>query len=89
MASYRPWTISYTETNFHKEMESSETINVFIRRKKSTVCVDRHMESCPLESLFGGIFSRFPLTNYLALTSFESEFVITQGPPMCAHASFS
>ena len=75
--------------NFHKEIESSESIKVFIRREKSTVRVDRHMESCTLESLFGAFFSRFPLANYLALTSFESEFVIIQDPSMCACASFS
>ena len=89
MASDRAWTISYIEMNFHKEIESSESIKVFIRREKSTVRVDRHMESRTLESLFGAFFSRFPLANYLALTSFESEFVIIQDPSMCACASFS
>ena len=39
----RPWPVSCVEMNFHVEVESSETSKVFIRRKKSTVPVDRHM----------------------------------------------
>ena len=75
--------------NFHKEMESSETIKLFIRRKKSTCVWIDSWSHAPLNHFLGAFFSRFPLANYLALTSFESEFVITQGPPMCARASFS
>ena len=32
----RPWPAGFVEMNFHKEMESSETSKVFIRRKKGT-----------------------------------------------------
>ena len=37
----RPWLVSCVEMNFHIETKSSETNNVFIRRKKS-LSVDRH-----------------------------------------------
>lgn len=57
---------------------------VFIRRKKTIVPVDRYMgglrESCvPMAILitFGGISSGFPLPSYLALPGFESVFGIS------------
>ena len=39
----RPSCVSCVEMNFYIEMESSEASKVFIRMKKSTVCVNRHM----------------------------------------------
>ena len=74
----------------------SEASKVFIRRKKRTVRVDRHMgglrerESRTLvavESLLWGISSGFPLANHLALLGCESVFGLSQGPPLCASAS--
>ena len=48
-------------------------------------------ESCPRGSLnhIWGISSRFPLASHLALPGSESELGLSQGPPMCAHASLS
>ena len=36
------WPISWVEMNFHMEMESSEASEVFIRRNRRTVHVDRY-----------------------------------------------
>ena len=42
-----------------------------------------------LNLLIWGIASGFPLANHLALPGSESVFGLSQGPPMCAWASFS
>ena len=50
----RPWSFSFAEKNFHKD-KRREASKVFIKRKKSTVHVDRHtgrlrgtvLEMCP------------------------------------------
>ena len=41
------------------------------------------------ESLIWGISSGFPLANHLTLLGSVSLFGLSQGPPMCAHASLS
>ena len=85
--------------SFHIEMESSETNRVFIRRKKSTVFVDRctrGLRVAPRGSshhffflfvLFAsfllGISSTFSLASRLALPGSESVFGLSQGPPVC------
>ena len=88
--------VSFGERNFNKEMESSETSEVFIRRKK--VCVDRLTQVGSekelnlwgsLNHLYGDSSSGFPLANHLALPGSESIFGLTQGPPLCACAFLS
>ena len=58
-ASERPWPVSCVEINFHKETESHEASEVFIRLE-STVCGQTHRwaESRPCGSLnhFYGAF---------------------------------
>ena len=69
----RPWPVSCVEINFHIDMESSEASKAFIRRKVSTVYVDRHMDglrerfvpSWWFETLFWGISLQCPLANHL------------------------
>ena len=87
----------FAKKNSHK-MESSETSEVFIRRKRSPVRVGRHrsklrerksLSSHPCGSLnyFYGAF----LLGFLWLTSLisQSMFGIAQDSPMYAHASLS
>ena len=77
-----PWLFGFAE-RIHKT-ESSDTSEVFIRRKKSTVPVDRQIgrpreRVTPpwwFESLLWDISSRFPLTSHLALPGSESVFSI-------------
>ena len=78
--------------------ESSETSKEFIRRKKrSTVCVDRHTGGLrervvplwQLESLLWGISSGFPLTNHFDLPGSEPIFGVSQDFPMYARTSLS
>lgn len=86
----RLWLVRFVEINFNKEMESSETTEVFIRRKK--VHVNRHTWAGferELRSLIWGTSPGFPLANHLALLGSESIFGITQGPPLCARESLS
>ena len=73
-------------------MKSSETRKVFIGRKRSIVCVDRHTgalrervpiaPSWQLKSLTGGISSAFPLANHFDLPGSQSIFGVSQDPPM-------
>ena len=93
----KPRSIIWVEMNFHIETGQSEVHNAFIRREKSPVLVDRHMDgltekvmlSSQFEPLLWGISFAFPLTNYLALSGFEAVFSISQGPPFCAFTFFS
>ena len=71
---------------------------VFIRRNKSTVYVDRHrgelrvsrvVPSWQFELLSWGISSGFPLANHFDLPGSQSTFDVSQDPPMCLHASLS
>ena len=80
------------EMNFHLETDCSETSKVFIRRKMSTVGVDRHRQAHRVmpswfESLLGDVSSGFPLASHLASPGSKSVFGIARGPPMCAHSS--
>ena len=72
-------------------MESSETSKVIIRRKRSTLCVDRHTgeltERVPdsqshfsLNHLYGGVSSEFPLSNHHVSVS-QFIYGISQDPP--------
>lgn len=90
MTMIRPWSVSFVEISFLKEMESSETRKLFISRER--VHVDRQTgrlrESHPRDSLnhlYGGISSRFPLASYLALGDSESVLGLPQGSPLCTH----
>ena len=65
MAMIRPWSVSFVEIIFLKEMESSETRKLFIRRER--VHVDRQTgrlrESHPPDSLnhlYGAFLLGFP-----------------------------
>ena len=77
-----PWPVSLVETNFHQEMESSETSNVFTRSRKSP-CEYTHtgglrgrvVPSWSFESLLWDISSGFPLASHLALPGSESYLV--------------
>lgn len=75
-------------------MESSETSNVFIRRK--SVHMDRNIDGLrervaalwQFKSLYmGHFFHRFPLANQLALPESESLYGISQDVPMYVCAS--
>ena len=81
------------------KMESSETSKVFIRRKKSTVYVDRWADpekeshwvapSWQFVLLLWGISSRFPLISHFGLPGSQSIFGASRNPPMCTYASLS
>ena len=90
----RSWPLSCVEMNFHIETESSEAGNVFIRRKKSTVCIDGHMgrlkESCAF-SLFGlnhlcGAFLLGFLWPVILLCLVLSLYLVYLGVLLCVHA---
>ena len=76
-------------------MESSETSNVFIRRK--SVHMDRNIDGLrervaalwQFKSLTWDISSRFPLANQLALPESESLYGISQDVPMYVCASLT
>ena len=88
----RPWPVSCVQMNFHIEMESGETSQVFTRRKRVRGHTGGLRGSCPrggFETLLWGISSGFPLANYLAFPGSESVSGISQGPPMCPCASLS
>ena len=75
-------------------MESSETSKVFIRRKKwlwrdTQIGSESFVPLGWFKSLTWGQFFTFPLAIHLALSGSESIFGLTQGPLLCAHASFS
>ena len=79
-------------------MESSETNKAFIRRKKGVqyMWIDTKVDSerdkvalMAFEFLSWDISSSFPLANNFDLPGSQSVFVISQNPPMCAHASLS
>ena len=90
---------STLQKRFSTKTESSEASEVFIKRKKSTVCVDRHMGrlrgtlpdllSCTLSlKYFYGAFlpvSFWPII--LILPGLQSIFGISWDSPMCVHAS--
>lgn len=42
-----------------------------------------------LNHFYGSSPSQLPLANHLVLSGLESEFGLTQGPPLCAHTSLS
>ena len=69
---------------------------VFIRRNKSTVYVDRHrgelrvsrvVPSWQFELLSWGISSGFPLANHFDLPGSQFIFGISQDPSVCARIS--
>ena len=60
---------------------------VFIRRKKSTVGVDRHTSG--LKQHPQGISSWFPLASHFDLPGSESLLGIFQDPPVCVCTSVS
>ena len=86
--------MSALRKEFSKEMESSETSVVFIRIKK-WLWIDTLMgwESVvPLgwfKSLIWGKFFKSSLATHLAVSGSGSMSGLTQGPPLCACASFS
>ena len=93
----RPWSFSFAEKNFHKD-KRREASKVFIKRKKSTVHVDRHTGRLDGQSLrcalmqfkitYMGHSPSFPLANhfYLLVTSI---FGIFQDLSKFAQASLS
>ena len=79
--------------------ESSETNEVFVK-KKSTVCVDRHLSRLggrvpeshlcrSLSYLYAAFSSGFPLTSHFDLPGSESMFDLPQDPSLCVHTSLS
>ena len=94
-----PWPFGFAEKNSPK-MESGKTNEVFIKRKKNTVHVDRNIGGLRervshwitpfwwIEFLLWGISSGFPLAN-LDLPGSQSIFGIYQDPPIWVHTSLS
>ena len=89
------------EKRISTKTESSEAGKVFMKRKKTAVCVDRHTgefrerkshwvaPSWQCELLLWSISSWFPLANHFDFPGSQSIFGISQEPSMCAHSSLS
>ena len=70
-----------------KEMGSSETSEVFIRRNRvQYVWIGTWVD---LERVLWAISSEFPVANHFDLAGLEAIFGIPQEIPMCAHVSLS